>query len=300
MLSNRLLDSTLSIEMKSLRHLVLDKSRKVRLAFVLLLQQIKEQRLEAFNCFDIVPKSQLVLSIATDPEQTALKITDLTIPSYFPIAREGQDSPQLSLIKCNACISMTENSFESSRFFCRHLFLFFRLDTLFDFAMTLFEYLRRSQEENESNGSRKKATKSKKSQSKTSKKGPKRRRISKRGNGNQGTGDSGNDNEQDNSEDDENIISINSNDEREQRSNEADEETHEKLFVIISDLLQSIRQSLLREKNKALRSFVNEMLGGSALKQYLVERGNSLVFRSSGWKIASCVSASEVKPLVVL
>lgn len=82
-------------------------------------------------------------------------------------------------------------------------------------------------------------------------------------------------------------------------SEQSKSECKEKLPPIVADLLASVRPSLQKAKNRALKDYVDRNFSSDSLLTDLSETDNPIRCRHAFWRIASCITPSCINPVIV-
>ncbi|PXF42082.1 Condensin-2 complex subunit G2 [Gracilariopsis chorda] len=277
MVQNHLAGELLSRAVPRLKNLIHDKVERVRLAFLDLLISVKAKRMQSLRYFDIVPVEDLLLRLPKESTPAATKIMNLIVTSYFPLEKKDKTSDEIALSRRRACLSMLGTSKEAAKYFYKHVNLHVPPGPLCEFVMTIAEAAVEAHENIEEriqDGNKK----GRRVQRKSS-----RRRLPI----NQ-----------------ENIQPRNENtncgDENDRPLKPDNEISRSTLFGVVADVLVAISPSLQKEKNKPLRTYLDRVFGGDALKPMLTEQGNSLLLRATVWRMAGCISESRMRPIITI
>lgn len=76
-------------------------------------------------------------------------------------------------------------------------------------------------------------------------------------------------------------------------------ECKENLSPIVAELLASVRPSLQKEENRALKEYVDQNFGCNSLMLDLSEKENPIRSRHAFWRIASCITPSRINPIII-
>lgn len=329
LMENHLIHNVLKVVLPPLGRFIRDPIEKVRLGGLDLLLKVKSKRLKGLRYFDIVSVDNLIAMLTTEPEYIALKVMKLILSSHFPTEQPDWTPEQFAAIRVKACLSMLDKNPDAARFFYGHINMFVPPRPLCEFALRLSSLAleadsapsRRTKTQSKSTKTKTKAkakTKTKGTESKGKTKGaPQSAGVQPRRRGRSAAAQTAQQEEMTTDDIEPAIIEDVSDKENENEgASEEDDEvktlgleniseeyvegrTH-MLLTIVADILQSIRPSLYKEKNKSLREYLDEIYRGTALKPHLIMRGNSIAARAACWRTASCVSVSHVAPLVVL
>lgn len=328
LVDNHLIHNVLKVVLPPLGRFIRDPVEKVRLGGLDLLLKVKSKRLKGLRYFDIVPVDKLIAMLTTEPEYIALKVMKLIVSSHFPTEQPDWTPEQLAAVRVKACLSMLDKNPDAARFFYSHINMFVPPRPLCEFALRLSSLAleadsapsRRTKTQARSTKAKTKAkTKTKGTESKGKTKGAPQSGVQTRRRGRSAAAqvvqqeevaaddiepviEDVSDKENENKEadgtgaDDDEVKTLG----LENVSEEYVEGRKDLLLTIVADILQSIRPSLYKEKNKSLREYLDEIYRGTVLKPHLIARGNPIAARAACWRTASCVSVSHIAPLVVL
>lgn len=278
MVQNHLAGELLSRAIPRLSNLIHDKVERVRLAFLDLLISIKKKRMQSMRYFDIVRVEDLLLRLPRESAAAATKIMNLIVTSYFPLEKKDKTSDEIALSRRRACLSMVGTSKEAAKYFYKHVNLHVPPGPLCEFVMTIAEVAVEARENIEE-----RTTSARKTRKPVRRKRPRRRLPANKENVAPGN-------------EDRDCI-----DEKDSPLEPEDSEiSRSTLFGVVADVLVAIFPSLQKEKNKPLRTYIDRVFGGDALSPMLTEGDNSLLLRATVWRIASCVSASRIRPVITL
>lgn len=279
---NHLAYQILSIALPRLGPLIHDNVEKVRFSFLDLLLTLKSKRARSMRYFDVVPLDDLLIRLPSESPAAAAKIMTLIVSSYFPLERKGKTAEEIAASQVRACLSMLRSNKDACRFFYRNVYLHVPPGPLCEFAMRLSSIALESPDVNDAADNVESVPR------KLERKGS----LSKRCARHRG--------------DDENITPLNNDtDNKALASGETSRGRHAQhnrvtLLEIVADVLSSISPSLEKQSNRSLRRYIDQIFGGEALRSLLIERGNSRSTRAVCWRVASCISRSQMQPIVEL
>ncbi|CAN8071250.1 unnamed protein product [Agarophyton chilense] len=279
MINNHLALELLSKALSKLKNLIHDRVERVRLSFLDLLISIKGKRLKGMRYFDIVPVEDLLLRLPRESAPAATKIMTLIVTSYFPLEKQRRTMEEVAQSRTRACLSMLGTSREAASYFYKHVNLHVPPGPLCEFVMSIAESaIEAPDDPMQGKGARKRGDKRMRQKRKS------RKRLV---------------NDENNPPRDENILLKEEEKESAVQPNR-DVTSRPTLFGVVANVLTAIFPSLQKEKNKALRAYLDRVFGGEALKPMLIENENSIRLRATIWKVAGCISPSKMRTIINL
>lgn len=275
LVDNHLTHEMLAVVLPRLSSLIHETVERVRISFLDLLLSVKAKRMRSLRYFDIVSIDELFLRLPRDSPVVATKIMSLLLTSYFPLERKGKSAEEIAASQTRACLSMLSTNREAARYFYKHVNLHVPPGPLCEFAMRMSSAALDAPDSNPEGKKQNAVVRGRRRRRRT------QRRRSK-----------------DKENDAPNVQNDSSGDEGDSKDKQRIDRTT--LLSTVADVLVSITPSLEKEANSRLKTYTEDIFGGDALKPMLTERGNTPLSRAACWRIASCLSPSKVRPIVVL
>lgn len=277
MLSNHQTHPLLSVALPRLGNMVHDKVERVRVCFLNLLIELKAKRIVSARYFDIVPLEELLQRLLVESPAITTKIMQLLVSSFFPLARKNKTRSEIAESQIRACLEMIRQNPASAQAFYENVSMYIAPGPLVEFCIRLSsiameERAPPSRKKNVLSSAKEKSSAEKKTSSRVSARGAGGRVGTGKGSSGPGSSPSRNDDEGPC----DNMI----------------------LLGIVATVLQSVSPSLAKSSNAEMQQVVVDIFGGGSLKTLLLPGRNSLETRLTCMKIAGCIPANDVSPVV--